>query len=478
MPGSQRACPVHRHIWLFDDGLITLGDVNRRDNYEEYDKEVAVRRTAAVEEILEEEGLDGLIRFAAECRVPGQIGAALERATGADFEDTLIGLLDSPDNSTSNLAFGYFARRFESQRWDWLDAFIDRHRSSSPSVLSRLLRAAWDPKEAALRADRLGEDVAREFWTKLSYMGLGTDFKDATRLSARLVEYGRPAAALDLLALYARRQTPDLDYAEAVMSAFEALIEHPGDQELQQLSQYDVDTLLKIVAANRRQLGLDRAIRVEWFFLPMLGYQPDAQTLHHAMAEDPSLFVEILSMVFKPRSEDADSEPSEQEKAAAENAFRLLQSWSTCPAMDDQGNVALDRLQDWVNTARDLLAERKRVEIGDEQIGQALAAAPADDDGSWPCESVRALLEELQNDRIDRGLEIRIFNNRGVTSRSLEEGGRQEWKLAEDYRARADNFESRWPRTAAVFRRLAKTYEADARREDAEAERRRRGLDS
>lgn len=210
----------------------------------------------------------------------------------------------------------------------------------------------------------------------------------------------------------------------------------------------------------------------------MLGYDPDAPTLHQTLAEDPRFFVEILSMVFRPRSADEPDKPNEREKAAAENAFRLLHSWSTCPGVDEQGGLTLERLRDWVSTARALLAERKRVEIGDEQIGQALASAPADSDGSWPCEAVRDLLEELQNDRIDRGLEIRVFNNRGVTSRSLEEGGQQEWKLAEGYRARSEQFVTRWPRTAAIFRRLAETYEADARREDAEAERRSRGLDA
>lgn len=472
------ASSVHRHAWLFDEGLITLGDFRRRGNYEEYERELAARRTVAVAEILDDEGFGAVPRFAAGCAMPGQVGAALEAASGADYEEALVHLLDSPDTSVSNLAFGYFAHRFTSAGWDWLDAFIDQHRSSSPAVLSRLLRAAWDPKQAALRAERLGDDVAGEFWMNFSYFGLGQDFDEATRLSARLVEFGRPAAALDLLALYGRRQGADLAYAEAVMSAFESLIDHPDDQELPQLSQYDVDTLLKIVAANRHRLGVERAVKVEWYFLPMLGYDPDAQTLHRTLAEDPRFFVEILSMVYRPRSDDEPEPATEQERGAAENAFRLLQSWSTCPGIDDQGDVALDQLRDWVSTARALLAERKRVEIGDEQIGQALASAPADPDGSWPCEPVRHLLEEVQNDRIDRGLEVRVFNNRGATFRSLEEGGQQEWKLAEGYRARAEQFVSHWPRTAAIFRRLVETYEADARREDAEAERRRRGLDA
>ncbi len=469
---------LHRHAWLFDDGMITLGDVQRRDNYEEYEREVSARRTTAVAEILDEEGLDGLLRFATECSVPGQVGAALERAAGGDHEEALVDLLESPDPTMSNLAFGYFAHRFTSAGWDWLDAFIRQHHSRSPAVLSRLLRAAWDPKEAASRADTLGGDVAGEFWANFSYFGLGQDFDEVTRLSARLVEFGRPAAALDLLALYGRRQGPDLAYAEAVMSAFESLIDHPDDQELQQLSQYDVDTLLKILAANRQELGVERAVRVEWYFLPMLGHEPDAQTLHHTLAEDPKFFVDILSMAFRPRTPDEPEESSERDKGAAENAFRLLHSWSICPATDDHGDVLLDRLRDWVSRARSLLAERDRTEIGDGQIGQALASAPADPDGSWPCESVRTLLEELQNDRIDRGFEIRVFNNRGATSRSLEEGGQQEWKLAEGYRARAEQFVTRWPRTAAIFRRLAETYEADARQEDAKAERRNRGLDA
>ena len=72
---------------------------------------------------------------------------------------------------------------------------------------------------------------------------------------------------------------------------------------------------------------------------------------------------------------------------------------------------------------------------------------------------------------------IKVYNNRGATSRSLDEGGRQEWDLSERYRAREGQFLERWPRTAAIMRRLADTYESHARREDTEAERRRRGLE-
>lgn len=152
-------------------------------------------------------------------------------------------------------------------------------------------------------------------------------------------------------------------------------------------------------------------------------------------------------------------------------------SWSTCPGVDEKGEVKVERLREWITTARAVLAERGRAKIGDLHIGQALASAPPDQDGKWPCEPVRATLEELNNDEVERGLEIQIFNNRGVTSRSLDEGGIQERELAAKYRTNAEEFLERWPRTAAIFGRLARSYEADARREDADAELHRRGLD-
>lgn len=63
-----------------------------------------------------------------------------------------------------------------------------------------------------------------------------------------------------------------------------------------------------------------------------------------------------------------------------------------------------------------------------------------------------------------------------MTHRGLEDGGDQERKLAADYQAKAKAFADVAPRVAALFRRVAASYESDARRNDADAEAFRRGL--
>ena len=329
---------------------------------------------------------------------------------------------------------------------------------------------------AARRADELGEDIARAYWLQFPTYCLGHEFDDAVLVSARLLAVGRIAAALDLLSSYSE-QSGDAGYAEAILTAFEAAIEGPDDPELHHLDPYQTEILVKHLARERHALGVNRVARIEWYFLSLLGFNPDAPTLHAMLSEDPAFFVEILSKVY--RSNDAsEHEPAtDLEAHEAENADRLLHAWKICPGVNSDGTIDPERLRSWVNDARAILAEVGRAKIGDEKIGEALAAAPSDLDGTWPCQAVRDLLEELQNDDVDCGLQIKIFNNRGVTSRSLDEGGMQDIELSKNHRASQHRFLARWPRTGTIMRQLADTYESYARSEETEAERRRRGLD-
>ena len=89
-------------------------------------------------------------------------------------------------------------------------------------------------------------------------------------------------------------------------------------------------------------------------------------------------------------------------------------------------------------------------------------------DGTWPCEEVRDIIEEIQSFGIENGLRIGKCNQRGVIMRG--KGGKQEWDLAKKYRALADQVRTSWPRTAGILDSLAKGYEGEAKEWDKQAE--------
>lgn len=133
-------------------------------------------------------------------------------------------------------------------------------------------------------------------------------------------------------------------------------------------------------------------------------------------------------------------------------------------------------LQNWLTKAVELLTERGRTEVGLQHFGQVLTHTPPDPDGSWPGAAVRDLIEEIGLEHVETGLYLQILNSRGVTGRGLEDGGAQEVELAAFYQSKAQQYADDSPRVAAVFRRVAQSYLADARRNEGDAERVRRGL--
>lgn len=174
-------------------------------------------------------------------------------------------------------------------------------------------------------------------------------------------------------------------------------------------------------------------------------------------------------MVYRAEGEEP-RDLSEAEQARAMTARDLLASWQDVPGTCEDGTVDRDGLFAWVTEARRLLENVGRLRIGDHRIGQVLRYGPFDDGEKWPCDAISELIEAVASEEMEDGLSMEVYNSRGATTRGLTDGGAQERELAEQYRRFAELAAGSWPRTAALLRRIAKSYEDDARRYDLDAD--------
>ena len=76
------------------------------------------------------------------------------------------------------------------------------------------------------------------------------------------------------------------------------------------------------------------------------------------------------------------------------------------------------------------------------------------------------MIEELASDGFEEGLIIGVLNSEGVSSRSLNEGGKRERNTAQNYDKWAQSVGKSWGRTAAMLRRIRDHYLAQAKQED------------
>lgn len=472
--------PYEVHRWLFKDYRPIVAGSVRRGDHAAHEKAIAEARRDAVQAIEADAGLPALLRLSTEATVHGTVGWALAEAVGDKYLADLVPSILSEDFGSRDLSLSYLAKRFQEAGWPWLEALLGSYPELDPEQQGRLLVLTRDYPNAWEVADGRGAAVADGFWSHFQTFGLGSDFDEVETAAERVMGVGRNAVAVQLIGLYRRHGAADSARVAVLCArALDALIHSADDSEIRALSAWDYEQAFAMLEEHRDAVGLELVGRLEWLFLPALGFEPEVPTLHALMATSPSFFAEVFSTVHG-SAEPAETPPeteSRQRSAQATNGYRLLSSWAAIPGLT---NGAVDRtvLKTWIDDVAALLSPSDRSALGLTYLGQALVSAPPDPDGTWPPETVRDLFEELQSEAVEDGFSIEIFNRRGATSRGLEDGGVQERGLISKFQVDAAAFKDRWPRTASILRGIAESYERDAKRNEDQAERVRRGVGS
>lgn len=461
--------PADVHRWLFDDWHPDIGVP--RDDLHRYDADLEARREAAIRAIFADEGVAGVRRLAASAKLPWAAGFALAATTDTDDAE-VMGDLDSQDPATRQFAEAFARRRVGGSLADirrWAAQFDGR-----PLLQSRLLQLAEDAPAAWDALKDYDEAVGEAYWSEFSPYGRGADFPRLEEAVRNLLARGRSAVAVDALSMYVSNGNNDVDENLVALA-----LQHFGsreDPEARSVSSYDITRLLGYL----RERGVDQSsiALLEWRYLPLLEHG-EMPALERQLSRDPATFVQMIEMVFRPASarDEERVELSATDAALASNAYRLLREWRLVPGTNEDGVVEADRLRAWLDETRLLLLEVDRTEVGELHIGEVLAHSPADPDGTFPCLAVREVLETSPDDRLTRGFSIGVFNKRGVTSRGMTDGGRQEYDLADQYGRWAERVQASHPRTAAALRDIADSYREEGRRNDDEARRFLEGMD-
>ena len=474
--------PAQRYGWLFATQLPDLG-TGFQFSDPAYDAGLREQRTAVIAEV-EKQGLEAVREFAVHAVDARIVGECLADATADKHRAEVLAMVTAGQPG-ERLAEGWLARRFLQDGWTWLDQLLAGEPAPGQAALALLM--SRDYPKAWQVADTRGTAVAEAFWQNFPVNGLGHGFGSAAEAAGRLAQAGRTAAALKLVVIYLDDLGLQLaDFLISLLGQFAGA--HQSDPEIGLLTEYDFRTVFEYLNLHADQDRSAQVGQLEWEFMAVLGDEPPVDRLHEALISDADLFVAVMEIPWRASDAEDDEDDAEDTEAEpegepltsgqlqrAENGYVLLTSIDRLPGTQPDGQVDSAVLRQWVTQVLERADVSGRRKIAEALIGQILANAPGDDDKTWPCQPVRDLLEELQSERVERNLAIKMYNLRGVTGRGLQDGGKQERELAERYRASAAGFAGSWPQTAAVLRQLADRYDTNAREEEAEAERFRQG---
>lgn len=461
--------PVDQYAWLFSYSVDLLNPPPNYQDWQLREEIVNGLREEALAKLNNENGVEMLLKLAEQAEEPILAGFAVGKndLVNKDEEIEILNkYLVSENTNRNRFAIGFASGRFDKAGWSWAEETI-RSSDWSPEQRANFLSClpfdeqTWNLLESI--GDRETED---SYWSRINpRYGKQQNFELVVR---KLLEYHRPQFAVDFLAHYTYNKEVVIPPALA-LDVLENLISVTADKKISWGNiGHDLTRLMKVVRSSN-EIDEARIAQLEFLIFPLLeNYGDGPKILHRDLARDPELFVELVRIIFR-----AEDDETGEQSASPEHinlAFQLLNSWHLCPGLREDGTLDGDLLRAWVMKAHNELHELRRGVIGDQQIGQALAESPCGTDGIRPHEFVREIIEQLSNFEIERGYEVRVFNNRGVTMRNPTDGGGQERTLAAKYLEDAEKISDNSPRTAAMLRRIAESYLRHARREDISAE--------
>ncbi len=332
----------------------------------------------------------------------------------------------------------------------------------------RLFRCAPFGEQTWRLLDQQDQETRNRYWREVYPHWNRPSESEVTELIDRLLEAQRPRAAFNAIHMdWQRVETSRLKRLLFLVAGSNA--EPAGSF---QLNTYEISAALDELG-KRPGVTPEEMARLEFVFIRALDHtEHGIPNLEQQLTESPALFVQAVALTYK-RSDSGQDPPEwqlddeEHRYAAAMAAHHLLDQLHRVPGTNSDGKVDAESLRQWVTEARRLCAEHGRADIGDQLIGQLLSRAPSEESGLWPCRPVCEVMESVASEHIGRGFHIGVINARGVHMRGP--GGDQERELAARYRNQAQQLAHDYPYVSSVVESIARSYDRDAEREDADA---------
>lgn len=466
------ADPIKANLWLFASDWITLPDGKEQD-HELHRESLARERGRALESVIASLGWSGISRLASEAAAPGLVGweIGISALDPIEIAGWMVERQRTLGWAQVDLVLrGLLAGMCDEKRVATLDLAIAQLKDQgSTSAIPELLVSAPFAPDSWKLLESIDDELRVKYWATVVPGFCRLDRVDMSTAVEQLSKRGRARSAFQLVKYEPEHVDPLV--LKGVLDAIRSGAEPDGLLP----DGWHIGKAIRAIEAAGQLPRRDLAMLEFAFFRALEHTEHGTRNLYAELLADPSLFMECVCLVYKPRN--SEPEPvSDSLQAAAELAWHILHSGRGTPGKRSDGSIDAVELKRWVVEIRRLAAASDRAAVADVTVGEWLSECQPDSDGTWPPSVIAQVLDDDQHEDIRRGFYTGVLNNRGATSRAMGEGGAQERVLAARFRERAGAAANRFPRVAEMLNSIAKSYEHDARREDDESDLRSEGL--
>lgn len=431
-----------------------------KGDFELQRKGLETKRINAIEQILRETGIEGVLKFLEIVENSGQVGYCLSQIHSEGIEETILPkYLSLSDENSSEFITSFINGKIYKFGWEWADA-IDQHSWNKEHILHFLLKTPFS-EETWNRLEKWIPGQKEHYWKNArvcSYvLKSQEEYNNAVK---NLIKYKRPLAAVSCLNAMKHKKLQPL--TKQIIAALQG-----AQNTSEQIRSFDTHEIIELIKLLQKSEDASEAdvFAIEWSFLPLLERHNGAIPIitEIKLANEPDFFDQIIQILYKPRHQKEKKQLSENEQNIAKNAWQLLHHWSTVPGTQKDGSFNENAFKEWMEEVIKKCTKSDRIEVALNEIGKVLIRSPVDNEGLWINKTIAEKLNDKDMEELRNGFRMGLFNSRGV--HTVDPTGAPEKELAKKYRTQASDVEDEgFFRLATTLRKLAESYDLDAKR--------------
>ncbi|WP_416412993.1 hypothetical protein [Pantoea sp. App145] len=456
--------PLVIECQFFDDWLPHIGKYQSEGSNL---KNIENTRAEVIDNILKRDGVSGVLKLSQMVKIPSLIGQSLSQASIAmeQLEELFIGSIapDIPAEISfyvSVVGANKFGKLWEKVFFEKLLSYVhDDSRKAS-------LLLGWPQNEETWAlVDSLGNHIRKYYWENIQSLPVNGSLE---QLLYAIGQFRMNSRDIDVLSLvHFRLKELPTDLILDLLKKGVSQINHAARYMGGMFSYYVSLALTEL--RRRTDVNEVDVARVEYSYIAVLRFEKQPLTIVGLMIREPNIFIDVLSDVYRKENTELEEIISEEKKARISASYDLLNVFKGVLSQNEK-NIELSSLVDWVIQARNEAASKGIIEVCDTYIGYVFAHAQSDQvDTFWPPSVICKIIEQTASSHLERGISIECINKRGVYSKALNEGGAQERQLAEKYQKWAEETYV-YPRTSLLLTSISENWLRQAREEDIRSE--------
>ena len=462
---------INQSLWLFDDHFPKFieGLKYKEISYEERGDLIYKARLEVLEKIYKTEGLDKILDMAQKVNLQRVFGDIL--ANILTNRDEIISLCNLLNDEENQMIQGFIFRKSIMYDLEWIFKLYEdlKEKGFSDEVLVRVFYSLNQNKTLWDFINSTSDLIRNTYWKNVYPQFYHCSVDDQILGIKYLLEYKRFFSAIDFCSHSVKKLPTDLivDLLEKTATI--------KTNEKNNLQGYQFNQLFEELG-KRDDINDKTLLKLEWYYITVLtsyGNTIKPTLLHAELSANPEFFIDILKCIYKPDKDEVEEDTLDLSEEIivnrARQAHNLLESWKKIPGMDEEFNINFEKLNKWVNAAKELSVKCNRTKVTDVHIGKILTKIPLKK-SPWPPTEICKIIESYNSEILNSNFIIEVRNNRGTTTRGAFEGGNQERELARFFIEQSDYYRTKFPIVSTILKKISERYEYDAKDEDQRAE--------